>query len=49
MRVSQEIKSYGFKGIAAMKTHSTREIMDLCENAESLYQEASFFLIMSIF
>lgn len=36
MRVSQEIKSYGFKGIAAMKTHSTREIMDLCENAERL-------------
>lgn len=36
IRVSQEIKSYGFKGIAAMKTHSTREIMDLCENAERL-------------
>ena len=36
MRVSQEIKSYGFKGIAAMNTHSTREIMDLCENAERL-------------
>ena len=36
LRISKEMKSYGFKGVVAMKTHTSREIMDLCENAERL-------------
>lgn len=35
-RIAKEMKSYGFKGVVAMKTHSSREILDLCDNADSL-------------
>ena len=47
LRISKEMKSYGFKGVVAMKTHTSREILDLCDNADRLdfflYQVASFF------
>ncbi|WP_455166993.1 hypothetical protein [Streptococcus sp.] len=36
LRIAKEMKSYGFKGVVAMKNHTTREIMDLCENADKL-------------
>ena len=36
LRISKEMKSYGFKGVVAMKTHTSREIMDLCDNADRL-------------
>ena len=36
LRISNEVKSYGFKGVVAMKTHTSREIMDLCDNTDRL-------------
>ena len=36
LRISKEMKSYGFKGVVAMKNHTKREIEELCKDTERL-------------
>ncbi|MFS9186855.1 hypothetical protein [Streptococcus infantis] len=36
LRISKEMKSYGFKGVVAMKNHTKREIKQLCKDTVRL-------------
>lgn len=35
-RIAKEMKSYGFKGVVAMKNHTKREIKQLCKDTVRL-------------